>query len=335
MEPIRNIPLTAPEIANLWSAYQGDTMATCVLSHFADTVEDTQIKDLVLYCLEISERHVQWLSEFFQAEEIPVPIAFTNEDVTRGAPRLYSDEICIGYIMNFGKQGMMIYSMAIPVSSRKDVRDYLTGCMESSAEITNRAIDLMESKGIYIRAPKIPIPDSPEFVHKESYFFAVFGDKRPVNGPEIAHLYANVMTNLLGKALIQGFAQVSRTEDVRDWMLRGRDIASKHVDVFSSILRDDNLPAPNYWDDGVTTSTVAPFSEKLMMFHIAGLNVASAANYGVAAPNSPRRDLVATYVRLLGEIGKYAEDGAEIMLKHHRMEKVPGAVDRDAIVASK
>ena len=70
-----------------------------------------------------------------------------------------------------------------------------------------------------------------------------------------------------------------------------------------------------------------------MMSHIGGLIATGAVNYGVAAPNSPRRDIMATYARLLAEIGKYGEDGVEIMLKQHWMEKVPGAVDRDAIAA--
>lgn len=333
MEPTVNIPLTAPEISNLWAAYQGDTLSRCVLSHFAATAEDPEIKELLLYAIELSNGHVARLLDFFNRDGLPVPAAFSDEDLNAEAPRLYSDSFYLGYLMNFGKQGMVIYAYSIPVSSRRDIREYLTECLVSATELLNRSIDLLESKGIYVRPPRIPIPEAPEFVHKESYFHALFGDKRPVSGPEIAHLHANIVTNLLGTALIQGFAQVAGSQDVRDWFLRGRDIASKHVEVFSSLLRDDHLPAPNIWDDAVTTSTTAPFSEKLMMTHIGGLIATGAVNYGVAAPNSPRRDIMAVYGRLLAEIGKYGEDGVEIMLKHHWMEKVPGAVDRDKIAA--
>lgn len=230
MEPSVKIPLTAPEISNLWAAYQGDTLARCVLTHFAATAEDPAIKELLQYALGLCNMHIARLRDFFNSDGIPVPAAFSDEDLNAQAPRLYSDSFYLGYLMNFGKQGMVIYAYSIPVSSR-------------------------------------------------------------------------------------------------------RDVAGKHVEVFSSLLRDDHLPAPNIWDDAVTTSTTAPFSEKLMMVHIGGLIATGAVNYGVAAPNSPRRDIMDTYGRLLAEIGKYGEDGVEIMLKHHWMEKVPGAVDRDAIAA--
>lgn len=333
MKTDTTIPLTAPEIANLWSGYHGDTLARCVFTHFAKTAEDAEIKELLLYALELSNKHIKRLQAFFDSEGIPVPIAFSDEDLNIEAPRLYSDSFYLGYVMNFGKQGMAIYAYALPVTSRKDIREYFTECLVSATEILNRSIDLLESKGIYVRPPHIPVQNTQEFVHKESYFYALFGDRRPVNGPEIAHLYANIVTNLLGKALIQGFAQAAPSQDIRDWFLRGRDISGKHIEVFSSILRDDNLPAPNIWDDGVTTSTIAPFSEKLMMYHIGGLNVFGATNYGVALPSSTRRDLAVMYGRLLAEIGKYGEDGIELMLKHHWLEKVPGAVDRDKITA--
>ncbi|RIX59271.1 DUF3231 family protein [Paenibacillus nanensis] len=64
---------------------------------------------------------------------------FSDEDLNIEAPRLYSDSFYLGYIMNFGKQGMAIYSFAIAVTSRKDIREYFTECLASSTELLNRS----------------------------------------------------------------------------------------------------------------------------------------------------------------------------------------------------
>lgn len=330
-----SIPLTAPEMANLWSGFQGDTLARCVFTHFVATAEDKEIKELLSYALELCNKHITRLQGFFEKEGFPVPVGFSDEDVNTQAPRLYSDSFYLGYLMNFGKQGVALYAYALPITSRLDIREYVSECLASATELLNRSITLMETKGLYIRPPQIPVPEVQEFVHKESYFFTLFGDQRPVNGSEIGHLYANLLTNLNGKALVQGFAQVSPTPEIRDWFLRGRDIANKHIEVFSSLLRDDNLPAPNLWDDAVTTSTTAPFSERLMMYHIGGVNAIGVMNYGAAVSYSPRSDIMAAYGRLIAEIGKYSKDGLDIMLQRHWLEKVPGAVDRDALAVTK
>ncbi|AFC29673.1 hypothetical protein PM3016_2797 [Paenibacillus mucilaginosus 3016] len=332
METAHNIPLTAPEISNLWSGYQGDTLSRCVLTHFAAHVEDTEVRELIAYALELCDKHITRLLGYFETEKIPVPQGFGDEDVDPKAPRLFSDIFYLGYLLNMGKQGMALYAYSVPVSSRQDIREYLSECLASSSALYNRTLDLMLAKGVYVRPPRIPVPEAREYVHKESYFYALFEDKRPVNGPEIAHLYANIVTNLMGKALTLGFAQTAVSKDIRAYLLRGHEISGKHVEVFSSLLRDDGLPAPNYWDDGVTASTTPPYSDRLMMYHIGALSATGAVNYGVAAPNSTRRDITSVYVRLIGEIAKYGEDGAELMLKHQWMEKIPGAVERGSLV---
>ncbi|MCF8568136.1 DUF3231 family protein [Alicyclobacillus tolerans] len=81
-------------------------------------------------------------------------------------------------------------------------------------------------------------------------------------------------------------------------------------------------------DSHVTDSTEHTFSDKLLMFHIAALNVASIGNYGDALLASPRRDLALTYTRLMGEVELYAEDGANITIDNGSLEQPPMAEDR-------
>ncbi|MCY9697412.1 DUF3231 family protein [Paenibacillus alginolyticus] len=56
-------------------------------------------------------------------------------------------------------------------------------------------------------------------------------------------------------------------------------------------------------------------------------------NYGASLAASMRRDLTTVYLRITGEIGTYSDDGAELMIKNDWMEKMPGAIERNALLS--
>jgi hypothetical protein len=167
-----------------------------------------------------------------------------------------------------------------------------------------------------------------EFVEKESFLSGLIGDKRPLTAIEITHLFSNVRTNALGKALLIGFSQIVRTQAVKEYLIRGVNIAKKHVDIFGQLLSEGDLPVPMTWDTEVTSSTEAPFSEKLIMFQVSLLSAAGTGNYGLGVSASPRKDIALTYVRLAAEIGSFAESGAKIMIDKGWLEEPPKAADR-------
>lgn len=115
-------------------------------------------------------------------------------------------------------------------------------------------------------------------------------------------------------------------------MYRGKQIAQKHIDIFSDFLKKEELPAPMSWDTAISDSTTPIFSDKLIMFHISAMIAAGNGNYGMAMAASPRRDLGSKYGSLIPEIALYAEDGANIMIKHGWMEEPPQADDRDHLI---
>ena len=61
---------------------------------------------------------------------------------------------------------------------------------------------------------------------------------------EISHLFLNTQTNAIGKALITGFAQIAQNEEVKQFLLRGKELSQKYVDTFSNFLIKEDLPAP-------------------------------------------------------------------------------------------
>src|SRR5699024_12528884 len=53
---------------------------------------------------------------------------------------------------------------------------------------------------------------------------------------EISHLYLNIMTNAIGLKLCSAFAQTSPSEEVRNFMLRGKDVSQKHINILRILL---------------------------------------------------------------------------------------------------
>lgn len=145
-------------------------------------------------------------------------------------------------------------------------------------------------------------------------------------------LFNNIQTNAIGKTLIIGFAQTAKTKEVKEYFLRGKRIAQKHIDLFSDILKKEDLPAPMTWDTALTDSTIPVFSDKLMMFHVSAMIAAGIGNYGASMSGSSRRDLALRYASLKPEIGLYAEDGANIMISHSWLEEPPQTDDREQII---
>lgn len=330
-ETMHNIRLTAAEIANLWGAYMGNTMSVCVLRSFVQSVEDREIKDVLNYALSLSEKHVSTITDILNHEKFPLPVGFTEEDLNLNAPRLFSDIFYLNYLHQTTKSGFSLYATALPNIARSDVRDFMSECVVSLTELYNKIANVSLSKGVYTRPPYITVPHGTEFVQSNGFLAGFIGEQRPLNALEVTHLFSNVQTNVLGKALILGFSQVAQSNEIRQYFNRGKEIAAKHMEVFSSLLRQEDLPSPMSWDHDVMVSKVSPFSDKLMLFHINGLNALGVFNYGAALSGSQRHDLNVTYARLLTEIGLYAESGAKLMIKNHWLEQTPLTPDRNEL----
>ncbi len=68
------------------------------------------------------------------------------------------------------------------------------------------------------------------------------------------------------------------------------------------------------------------------MYHASVMIGIGIGNYGMAMAASPRRDLGIKYASLIPEVSLYAEDGANIMIKHGWIEEPPQADDRDHLI---
>ncbi|MBM7571335.1 DUF3231 family protein [Aquibacillus albus] len=330
MEPERNINLTSAELSGLWTTYINDSMAIPVIEYYLKHTTDEKIKDVLTFAKSLSKQHLEEITVIFNEEKFPIPYGFTNDDVNVEAPQLFSENFHLAYIYYMGKSGMEAYSMALSFSARNDLCELFNKYWNQSAELMKKSMDILLEKGIFTRPPFMPVPEQVEFVQNKSYLNGWFGGKRPLNAIEATHVFGNMKTNEMGKTLITGFAQVAKSQQVRDFFIRGKKIATKHTGVFSSLLQKSDLPATMTADATVFPSNTPPFSDKLMMFHISAMTSIGIGKYGIAMSVCTRHDLAFQYGKLLAEIGTYAEDGADIMIENKWMEQPPQVPNYEA-----
>ena len=193
----------------------------------------------------------------------------------------------------------------------------------------------MLSKGIYIRPPYITTPNKVDFIQKQNFLTGFLGKKRPLTAIEISHIFHNLQSNMVSKTMMMAFAQTAYPKEIDHYFQRGKEIAKKHIDIFSEFLMKEDIPAPIPWDLHINDSKIPPLSDKLMMFLVTLISASGVGNYGLAMAASQRRDLGVIYTRLLGEVAIYAEDGANIAINNGWMEEPPHATDNNTNYALK
>ncbi|MGO4889398.1 DUF3231 family protein [Anaerobacillus sp. MEB173] len=323
--------MTSVEMGALWSTYFSETLTKCMIIHFLDNVEDPDIESLLIHALNICNKRIPKIEELLLKENFPIPQGFNDEDVVPKAPRLFSDPFYLFYIWFMSSMELQVHSLSMALSARSDINSFYREVLNGSAETDTKARELILEKGYFIRPPFIPVPEKVDFVKKQGFLTGWFGERRPLNAMEITHLFKNTMTNTIGLALITGFSQAANTKDISNLFVRGKEIAAKHINVFTSVLKEEDLSSFDSSATYVTNSTTSPFSEKLMLFHVTALNSAGLGNYGISMSVSSRRDLATHYTRLMGEIAMFTEDAANLMIKYGWMEQPPQAADRDEL----
>ncbi|QGQ45849.1 DUF3231 family protein [Metabacillus sediminilitoris] len=331
MDNTKNVngKLTSAEMGKLWTTYTGNTLSKCVLSYYLQHIDDQDIKKVVENALNLSEKIVENIKEIFMKDNFPIPIGFTDEDVNLTAPRLFLDDFYLHYLKYTCKAGMSIYSIAIPIMTREDIREFFINIFNSTVNLITEINDLLIAKGLYIKPPQIPTPEKVDFIRKQNYLNGFFGNIRSLHALEITHLYDNIENNVTSRALLIGFSQVAKTEEIQKFFLRGVEMTNKQIEAYAQQLHKENLPSHPLLDDLVSISTISPFSDKLMLWHkieMFSMRIRSIAN---AISLNGRKDIAKMYTEFHLDIGLYVEDAANIMIDHGWMEQPPKAINRE------
>lgn len=270
----------------------------------------------------------------FETENIPIPVGFGEQDIRKDAPRLFSDMFMAFYITQMASASVVIYGNAYSCATRQNIMKYFRNCTNDSAETYERGVHLLLSKGMDPSFPTIPYAKKVDFVEKKSFISIITGRDRPLTANEIKHLQYNINTNILGKSLMIGFSQVASSSKIRKYFQKGAELSGNQIKNFSDHLMNQDLPAPKLMDAHITDSTTSPFSDKLMMYHGSLAGDIAVQNFGATLSQMLRHDLAAEFIKLISLIGKYNNDGLNMMIEHGWFEEPYTAPDRKALSKS-
>ncbi|MEW9052111.1 MAG: DUF3231 family protein [Neobacillus sp.] len=317
--------LTAAETSALWLQYAGDSMAICVYKYFLNIVEHEEIKSILEFALQLAEGHITKITDFLKNANFQIPMGFTENDVNVNAPRLFSDQFLLFYSYIMTIHGLNAYSLAVTNTERQDIQDYFFDCVVSSKALFQKILELAKNQPKFSGVPSVPPTHQVEFIESPGFISNLVGDKRPLNSSEISTLFFNSTKTGFISSLSLAFSQVAVREDVRNFMLKNVKLARKDADSFDAILKEDQLPIPEKWDNEITNSTVSPFSDKLLMFHAGFLVNAALTYYGASLGSSFRSDIILNYTKVFTNALQAGAISYNILVKHGWLEKQPDA----------
>ncbi len=332
MSDIKKIPLTSSEISGLWNSYMGDTMIVCVLKHCIAHVDDEEIRALMQQTSDLSTQHIQEVTNLFNVEGLPVPDGYTDSDVNINAPRLFSDGFYLQYLGFMSRVGMHNYTLILNELTRADIRDFFSRRIHEYIDLYNSSAELRLSKGIFIRAPIVEVVKEIQFIKSQDFMSDLFGEKRSMLAVELTHIFSILFANIVGRAMTTGFGQVSKDKKNSNYFFDGKTLTSNQMDDLNSLLPEENIPIPSSSDSYVTDSTVAPFSEKLMLNHSLLLISSGLSSLGMAISDTMRKDLQTKYMKLTAKGKLYAKEGTDILIDNRWLEQPPQVVKHENLV---
>lgn len=317
------VQLNSSEISSLWLLYLNDSLSVKMIKHFMNNVADADIQTQLQAADTIINKHMKYVEEVFRTEGIALPKGFSDSDINEKAPRLFSDTFYLHYLSNMAKTGMADYSLTYYHAAREDIRKFYLDVLIEIDNFQFGLANMMLSKGVFIRSPIVRIAKHPDVIDRKDFLAGLFTQPRSLLLKEISNIFENILTCITGRALLMAFAQVAESNEVKKYLMKGKDILSEHMEFLSKLLKDEDVPVRSTADMFVTDSTEATFSDRLMLYHISVLNVSHFRNLANSIATSLRSDIMTGFTRLSAEIGKYASEGLDIMIKNGWMEQPP------------
>jgi len=315
--------LTTQEISQLWGTYMGDSSQVCMMGYFLQVVEDEELRSILEFCYKRAIHHLEQIKLMLTGDGHGLPFGFNlEEDVEVTTESLFSDLYVLEYVHRFAQLGLRGHGVNLTLAVRKDCQLFFQECLSDSVTLYDRVKELLLKRQDYLFVA-IPTTYQSSIVKDQRFLAGFFGDKRPLTAIEVTHLFSNFQRNALGAVMMQGFSQVAQIPEVKKYLIRGKEIGEKHCELFEMVLKQNNLSAKLNKDSQVLPLSRPLFSERLMMFIVSTLSSASLGFYGMGLGGGFRRDLGTLYSRLIMEVELFAEDGANLMIKHGLLEWPP------------
>ncbi len=325
------LKLTSSEIGTLWGEYVYGTMTDVVNRYMVSIIEDDSIKAIFKDAIKTFEKQKTQIVTFMENEGFPVPIGFTESDLFKGKPRLFTDIFCLNYLHIMTLHGLLGHNTSLAVSVRKDLRDFYDSCDNDAKKMYHQTIELLLERGNFQRDPLFYPAKNPEYISSKDFTDGFFGKGRELAATEIISISLNLKKSIMAKTLSIAFSQVAQTEEVRKFLTDSEKTADGQIKAFAKIMQEDNLPVPKSWETEVTTSTDSPFSDKLMLFHVGFLFQAAQNYHGAGLASAMRTDLVTAYEGTILKNLIVTKKWFDLMVQNKWLEQPPLAPNRKEI----
>lgn len=324
--------ITSSELGTLWLTYQQKTMIMRMLEYFIEKADDEKAKYIMTSLYDEINPYVKKITETFLNEGAVLPVGFTSEDVNKEVPKLYDNGFDIMFVRLMKEISMGMHTLNITMSYREDIVMFYRELTAITQKYYNLCTQYLIEKGMIARPPYVSMPKEVEFVKDVNYLdgFVLnpFSEKRTLNTIEVAHIYHAIESNVTGIQMITGFAQCAEKTEVGKYFTKGAELAKSIVKELSELLLQKSIPTPSPSGGNATRSTVAPFSDKLMMYCTSLFCSFSIGGNSVGTAFSLRNDLPAKFTVFIKDIFEYAHEGAILMIKNGWMEEPPQMEDR-------
>ncbi|WP_231495746.1 DUF3231 family protein [Paucisalibacillus sp. EB02] len=317
--------MSSTELGALWMTYHKKTMILRILEYFIEKADDEEAKNLMSGLWEQLHPNVLKITSMFENEGAAIPQGFTKEDVNLEAPKLWENgfDIMFSRILKEISTGM--YALHLTISYREDIVNFYKQLTEITENYYNLFTQYLLKKSILPRPNDVAMPKSIDFITDKQYMKGtnILGHKRPLNTIEFGVLYRSLEGNITGMQLMKGFAQCAKDEDVKKYFKKGMELSREILKENEGVLLQNNIQPSTTSGGTVTSSTIAPFSEKLMMFCNYLLGSFSLGGQGFSATFLWRNDLITRAGLQAKDVYEYTREGAMLMMTKGWLEEPP------------
>lgn len=328
--------ITSSELGTLWLTYQQKTMISRMLEYFIEKADDEKAKKIMTDLYREVDPYINRITEIFQTEGAVLPVGFTSDDVNKQVPKLYDNGFDIMFVRLVKEISMGLHTLNITMAYREDIVSIYKELTALTQGVYNACTQYLIEKGMIARSPYVSMPTKVEFVKSINYLDGLslnpFRDERTLNTVEVAHLYHAIETNITGMHMIIGFAQCAHDPEVKRFFLKGAEIAKSIIKELNELLLKDDIQTPAPPGGNATRSTVAPFSDKIMMYCTSLFCSFSMGGNSLGTAFSLRNDLPAKMTVFMKDIFEYAHEGAILMIQKGWMEEPPQMEERKQLI---
>ncbi|WP_338786919.1 DUF3231 family protein [Metabacillus sp. FJAT-53654] len=327
-------PISASEVGTLWLTYEEKTLIMRMLEYFIEKSDDQQAKNLLGGLWQELNFYVLQMEQIFKDQGMVKPIGYSSDDVNLEAPKLFDNGFDVMFLRILKEVSMGMYTINMNMAYNDKVMQIYEGLTTVTQKIYKLSTLYLLERGILTLPPKVTMPKTTEFIENKSYMkgFKLVGDRRALNDIELGLLHHGIETNNIGMQLITGFAQCAKHKEVKEYFVKGKKLAKKQIKTMEEILLDSDVQFSATSGSTVTPSTIAPFSDKLMMHCVYLLN-----GFGLVASSFGsffclRNDISMKLTLLAKDVYFYGQEGVKIKIKNGWFEEPPQMEDRAKII---